>query len=449
VVLAALSLFATIVVLTQGVGASGEDLAVRAALRAPLTVTAAMPGGSTPASDGADATDDAADDGGTVDTAASDTGSGGGTGDVADDTNAGADDDAGSDTEATPPSDAPTPSKIEHVFVISLAGHGFDAAFGPASSAPYLSQQLRPQGALLTNYRSLGRADLPDLIAQVGGQPPNDDTRAGCPSFKEIPPTSAPSKSGEVAAAGCVFPNTVTTIADQLSASRRSWRAYVEDLEKGPLGKATCRHPESNAADDTTKARLGDGYATRHNPFVYFHSLLDLGDCDSSDGALSQLETDLSAVKTTPSYSFIAPNLCNDGSESPCVDGSPGGLAAADAFLATWVPKILASPAYKADGLLIVTFAGSVAPESPTDPRGSAPATDSPAGSDEGALNGTLLVSRYAQAGSSAGADYDPYSLLRSIEDLFGLRPLARAAKARSFAETVLGNALTTPPSDG
>ena len=334
-----------------------------------------------------------------------------------------------------PTEEEPQPSKIKHVFVITLAGHGFDAAFGPASTAPYLSQQLRPQGTLLTGYRSLGRADLPDYVAMIGGQPPNDDTRAGCPTFKEIPPTESPSDSGEITASGCVYPNTITTVADQLTASQRLWTAYVEDIDKGPKGAIKCRRPDSNAADDTLKARPGDGYATRHNPFVYFHSLLDLSDCDAKNGPLAQLETDLASVKTTPNLAYIVPNLCNDGSESPCVDGSPGGLPAADAFLSTWVPKILASPAYQEDGLLIVTFAGNVAAD--------AAAPDAPS------VNGTLLVSRYAQAGSTSGSEYDPYALLRSIQDLFALKPLARSADASSFAQTVLGEAMSGPVSDG
>ncbi|HZV76053.1 MAG TPA: alkaline phosphatase family protein [Conexibacter sp.] len=356
----------------------------------------------------------------------------------------------------------PQPTKIRHVFLIVLAGHGFDATFGAASPAAYLNRTLRPKGALLSGYASLGGADLPDELAMIGGQPPNADTRAGCPTFREFPPSSAPSRTGEIGADGCVFPNTVTTVADQLSASRRTWRAYVEDLDKAPPAagapagtppKTTCRHPESNAPDDTLTARPGDGYATRHNPFVYYHSLLDLGDCDANDGALTQLEHDLRSVKSTASLSFVAPNLCNAGSESPCVDGRPGGLAAADAFLATWVPKILASPAYRADGLLVVAFAGAVAPPAgPAAGTGTSTSTTPaapPAPSDQPVRNGALLVSRYAQAGSTAAAAYDPYSLLRSLEDLFALRPLARAAKAGSFAPTVLGKAYLTPPSDG
>lgn len=332
---------------------------------------------------------------------------------------------------------APQPTKIRHVFVIALAGHGFDAAFGPQSSAPYLATRLRPRGVVLEGFRALGAAQLPDHIAQVGGQPPNAQTRADCPSFAEIPPATTPTKSGEIRAHGCVFPNTVTTIGDQLTASRRVWRAYVEDLDRGPERRATCRRPASNAADDTLRDRAGDGYATRRNPFVYFHSLLDLGDCDALDGPLERLERDLRTVATTANYSYVAPNLCHSGSESPCADGSPGGLPAADAFLATWVPRILASPAYRRDGLLIVTFAGRTV-------AASAPA---PAAAD--LRNGTLLLSRFAAAGTTAGGDYDPYSLLRSVEDLFALRPLARAASARSFAPTVLGNAYATPPGDG
>ena len=48
--------------------------------------------------------------------------------------------------------------------------------------------------------------------------------------------------------------------------------------------------------------------------------------------------------------------MCDDGHDAPCKDGRPGGLTSADAFLKKWVPKILASPAYKAGGMLVITF---------------------------------------------------------------------------------------------
>lgn len=451
-VVAVLSLLCTLVVLGSGLGGRGgiDPASALVAQRKPVTIDAPGLGASDTSSDttdeGSSGDETPADETQTLDDGSAD--------DAVESTPADASGDGeGGDGGSGPSGDSgagggdePTPTKIKHVFLIVLAGHGFDATFGGGSLAAYLNSTLRPKGTLLTGYRSLGRAGLPDALAMIGGQPPNADTRADCPVYREIPPTAAPSKAGEVTADGCVFPNTVTTIGDQLSASRRSWKAYVEDLDRGPgpapgvAPKTTCRHPGSNAADDTLRARPGDAYATRHNPFVYYHSLLDLGDCDANDGALGALEADLASASATPNLVYIAPNLCNDGTESPCVDGSPGGLAAADAFLASWVPKILASPAYRADGLLVVAFAGDVTP-----PAAGAPAPDPAAP----VTNGALLVSRYAQAGGTNGTAYDPYSLLRSLEDLFALRPLARAATASSFAPTVLAGAYVTPPSDG
>ena len=109
-------------------------------------------------------------------------------------------------------------------------------------------------------------------------------------------------------------------------------------------------------ADDTQKAKVGDQYAARHNPFVYFHSITDSPSCAANDVDLSRLTADLSTVATTRNLTYITPNLCNDAHDSPCVDGRPGGLVTADQWLSTWIPKILASPAYQQDGLLVVTF---------------------------------------------------------------------------------------------
>ena len=449
----ALSLLCTLVVLGAGLreGSGAEASSALVAQRKPVTVDAPGLGAQDTADTGS--TDDVSDEGaadspadddvGSLDTTPSETADTTPSDDGDDDDGGGGGSGSGDDPRAAA---EPQPTKIRHVFLIVLAGHGYDATFGGGSPASYLNTTLRPKGTLLTGYSSLGRAGLADELAMVGGQPPNADTRADCPVYREIPPASAPSRTGEIAADGCVYPNTVTTLGDQLSASRREWRAYVEDLDRGPspapgvAPRTTCRRPASNAADDTLRARPGDGYATRHNPFVYYHSLLDLGDCDSNDGSLAGLEDDLRSAKDTPNLAYIAPNLCNDGTESPCLDGTPGGLAVADAFLATWVPKILASPAYRADGLLIVAFAGDVTP--PADPA-------APPAADQPVRNGALLVSKYAQAGGTAGTAYDPYALLRSLEDLFALRPLVRAATAGSFAPTVLGKAYVTPPSDG
>ncbi len=440
VLLALASGLATAAILAGGVGASGQSKEVTAALRVARTTTVSLPAAAPVAAaedDDAAEVPEVLDDGDEL-TSASESGDAETPATTAPDDGADEKEPAAEadDTPAKknePAADEPRPTHVKHVFEIVLAGHGFDATFGAGSVATYLNGTLRPKGTLLTGARSLGRADLPDHLALISGQPPNDDTRAGCPTYTEIPQTAKPNKAGEITAKGCAYPNTVITVADQLAAAGSTWRAYVEDLDKGQPPRTSCRRPASGAADDTVTARPGDGYATRHNPFVYFHSLLDLSGCDSFDGPLAELETDLTKAKTTPAFSYIVPNLCNDGTSSPCADGSPGGLAAADAFLATWVPRILASPAYADGGLLLVTFAGgAAAPEGPEAP----------------VRNGALVVSRFATAGATDETEIDPYGLLRTAQDVLALKPLARSADATSLLDTVLAAARIARPGD-
>jgi hypothetical protein len=87
------------------------------------------------------------------------------------------------------------------------------------------------------------------------------------------------------------------------------------------------------------------------------------------------------------------------------------------------VPKILASPAYKADGLLIVTFGAANPIPNPDPTLPPTPATD--------LRVGTLFVSPFITPGSTDGAPYDPYSLLRTVDELWGLTPLAKAGDTR------------------
>jgi hypothetical protein len=61
-------------------------------------------------------------------------------------------------------------------------------------------------------------------------------------------------------------------------------------------------------------------------------------------------------ARTTPAFSWISPNLCDDGHDASCVTGAPGGLAQAGCFLSQRVPKIMAAPAYQDCGLIVITF---------------------------------------------------------------------------------------------
>ena len=98
-------------------------------------------------------------------------------------------------------------------------------------------------------------------------------------------------------------------------------------------------------------------YAPRHDPFVYFHSITDdVRYCDAHVINFRALAPAMWQAGTTPNLSFITPDVCDDGHDSPCKDGRPGGLRTANKFLRTWVPRITGSPAYRRDGLLVILF---------------------------------------------------------------------------------------------
>jgi phosphatidylinositol-3-phosphatase len=355
---------------------------------------------------------------GTVSTAdTTDDGTDGG-GDGTTDTSAG----ASAPTTTTTPSS--TPSPVKHVFVIALTTDSYRAAFGRGSVAHYLNGTLRRRGTLLSGYRSLGDTELPDYLAMISGQAPNTDTASECATYAEFPSSATAQSNGQFKGPGCVYPNTALTIADQVTAAGKQWKAYIAGM-----GASTCMHANSNAADDAPLTGASSDYATRHNPFIYFHSLLDLGGCQSNDVGIQHLAKDLRGAKRTPTYAYIAPGLCDDSSATSCAGNKPGGLAAEDAFLKRWVPQILASQAYKQDGVLMIVFADGKPPAA------------AGAGRQSPTRTGALILSPLATKGRTLSGSYGPYSVLRTIEDLFGYTPLVHARSARSFASTALPGA--------
>jgi hypothetical protein len=320
---------------------------------------------------------------------------------------------------------------IRHVFTVVLENKSYDETFGPSSLAPYLSTQLTAQGELLTNYYAIGHNSLDNYIALVSGQAPNPVTQSDCQIYQDFIPSDTVQVefNGQVAGQGCVFPTEVQTIANQLAAHGLTWRGYMEDMSQ------SCLHPALNTVDQTQTAKPGNQYAARHNPFVYFHSIIDGPSCAASDVPLTQLPIDLKHYATTPNYVFITPNLCHDGHDSPCVDGEPGGLVSADAFLQKWVPQILSSPAFQRDGLLLILF--DEADFSGTSGDSSAccnelPGPNSPlpgiAGPGGGRV-GAVVLSKFVRAGTVVTTPYNHYSLLGTIEDLFGLDRLGFAGQ--------------------
>jgi phospholipase C len=338
---------------------------------------------------------------------------------------------------------------VRHVFVVVLENKGYDETFGPGSQAPYLSRTLAQQGQLLTDYYGIGHQSLGNYIAMVSGQPPNLATQSDCQIYQDFA-GGIMDADGVAVGQGCVYPRAVTTVADQLQAKGMTWKGYMEDMG------TPCRHPALNAPDPTQQARVGDQYAARHNPFVYFHSIIDRPSCAANDVPLDRLPADLADAASTANFSFITPNLCNDGHDAPCVDGSPGGLTSADAWLREWIPKITSSPAYQADGLLIVTFdeaegSGASADATACCHEKPGPNTPNPGGlvlGPGGGRIGAVVLSPWTTPGSVNAKPYNHYALLRTVEDAFGLPHLGYAAQSglEPFGNDVFGSPAATPP---
>lgn len=329
---------------------------------------------------------------------------------------------------------------IKHVFVINIENEDESNTWGLNSKAPYLAHTLRRKGVLLRNYYGTAHNSQPNYIAQISGQAPNPQMQGDCQVFSAFvgSGTQAPQQAvGD----GCVFPKSVRSLPIQLDNAGYSWRGYMQDIH------TPCRHPQLNSQDGTQSAKKGDQYATRHDPFMYFQSIIGRpAYCKSHVVGLRYLTHDLKSKATTRNLSYITPNLCSDGHDSPCVDGRPGGLKSVNAFMKTWVPRILKSPAFKANGMLIITADESDGPSSDSSsccnekagPNSPMPGITGAGGGQVGAL----VISRWVKPDSWNSTPYNHYSLLASLDDIFR-RPrigFARQAGLHRFALDVYNN---------
>jgi hypothetical protein len=349
------------------------------------------------------------------------------------------------------------PPQIKHVWYVDLENEGSTQTFGDPAADPYLAKTLPSMGALLKNYYAVGHDSADNYIAQISGQAPDPATQNDCGVWTRFHPGNVVLKPyHQLVGNGCVYPSSVPTLGNQLSSAQLSWKAYMQDMGNDPARDHTtqtsqgpaCGHPQVGKADDTEGAEPADQYATRHEGFMYFESVIgDRSYCDQHVVSFQPLLNDLSAAQTTPNFSWISPNLCFDGHDSPCVTGDPGGLTEIDAFLQIWIPEIMNSPAYKQNGLIVVTFdegttdtacCGETAGSSPSHPNTPLPGMQGPGGGKVGAV----LLSPFIKPGTVSTVNYNHYSALRSIEDIFGLAHLGDAAmpQVKAFGPDVYSN---------
>jgi hypothetical protein len=291
---------------------------------------------------------------------------------------------------------------------------------------------------LLAGYAPSASSELANGIALISGQGPTKATEQDCPTYLDVQPPTIDTTTGLASGEGCIYPAAVHTLADELAEAGLPWRAYV-----GGMGTISCLRPQPSGPSPTQAASSPGSYTPATNPFVYFHSLLDGGSCATSDLDLSRLPTDLEAAGEAPALSWLTPATLA-AAPGPSQASTAEGPRTLDSFLKETVPRILASASYH-DGL--VALVPLSAPQTPG--VAESPATEPAKASSP---LGALLISPFTRAGARVGKRFEDYSLLKSLERIYGVLPLGHAndTSVASFDATVYGTSAPTgssPPS--
>lgn len=187
-------------------------------------------------------------------------------------------------------------------------------------------------------------------------------------------------------------------LADQLEAAGRTWGEYAENVPTDCFPGETASGGRDGAGE----------YARKHAPAISFDSI-------RSDPARCANIHDLTGFEPgAVDYALIIPNLCHDMHDCSIPDG--------DAWLSGFVPKITSSSAFRDGGLLVVTFDES-------DPHAQGDARVA-----------TIVVSPVVKVGTRSKVEHDHYSLLRTIQDAWGLDCLAESCRANTLAEFFAGS---------
>ncbi len=171
----------------------------------------------------------------------------------------------------------------------------------------------------------------------------------------------------------------------QLTKAGITWRAYMEGMTHD--GCLNSPYP----------------YALKHNPFAYYG-----GGCPDNVVPFEQLDADLAGV--TPAFVWVTPGLCHDGHDCSLED--------AGVWLDTLILSIVSSRAWRERGVLFIAW---------DEGDGGDPTNHVP-----------LIAATSGGRGLRSDTPYDHYSLLATIEDLFGL-PRLGAARDRGATDAAPG----------
>ena len=316
-----------------------------------------------------------------------------------------------------------------HVVVLVLENESYASTFGPSSAAHFLNSALLPQGTLDDQYFGTGHASLDNYVAMTSGQPANPLTSGDCLA----PNLYTCAQSLTVMAGG-------RNIGDQLEAAHLSWTGYMDSMPKPCFHADYSPTAQPDPYQGDSRSPPATDYADRHNPFVYYPDIVgDDTRCAAHVLPYTKLAADI-GQNTVPAFSFITPDTCHDGHDSTCSNGRPGGLTSADLWLSAEMPRLLDYLASH-NGLLLLTFdEGNV-----SDPGGCCHGGPDGAKGFGGQV-GLLAVGPGVAAGRTIHTAYDHASLLRTVEDLFGISEhLNNAASSTPMTDLFAGPSAAAP----
>src|SRR4051794_31770505 len=285
---------------------------------------------------------------------------------------------------------ADTPPRIETVFVIAMENHNWTQPASQSSpqqiynnaNAPFINSIVNPSfngGALnpqATLFGDISPISINSQLSYATAYHNAGTTHPSEPNYLWAEGGTSYGVTNDNPPFGTNGNNQTTTahLTTYLQQAGHTWKSYQEDIDTDSAGNVLPQNqwvsPITNRSGTyTTVANAYNGskqydYAVKHNPPAFFTDTNGGNNTTSSNPAavhyapLQQFQTDLNN-NTVAQYNWITPNQFNDMHSSLSggykgLTGDNASVKQGDDFLAAIVPKIMASPAYKNNGAIII-----------------------------------------------------------------------------------------------
>jgi hypothetical protein len=307
--------------------------------------------------------------------------------------------------------------RYDHVFVIVEENKDYSQILDPAA-APNIAG-LAAQYGNATQFFGEVHPSEANYVALLGGDTfgIHDDDAYYCKAGSTQP-------FCEGAAAPGYVDHTIRAphLGDQLLAAGLSWKGYSESLPQA--GSLAVVAGDPRFPDGGRKTAL---YASKHSGFMNFADVQTDPRRAERIVGFDQLERDL-ATGAVPTFALVVPNQCNEmhglhgeGIPDDCESANKAGLIRrGDAVVGELVRQIQASPVWKASGnvAIVITFDEGAGK---TREGCCAVTPDAPSNFGGGHIP-TLVITNHGVRGVRDDTPYNHYSLLRTLEDAFGLK---------------------------